>query len=170
MLLGGLATWIVFSPLIVSWLARGQSTEDLTQLTGRTKVWAAVAARQTTMLQELFGTGLSNKSFDGLAIDSNWVSTNIELGRLGVAIIVAFLLFLFFAAISRPAGPRRAIALFMVVYCATASFTETGLGDASPYLLDLVVAASLVAGPPGLARAKAAAHERGPATGAGTEI
>jgi hypothetical protein len=33
-----------------------------------------------------------------------------------------------------------------------ASFTETGLGDASPYLLDLAVAASLVVVPPGLVR------------------
>ena len=133
-----MATWTVFSPLIVSWLARGQSTEDLAQLTGRTKVWAAIAARQTTTLQEFFGTGLGNKSFDGLAIDSNWVATHLELGRVGVALVVAILLVIFLAAWTRPAGPRRAIAIFIVVYCVVASFTETGLGDASPYLLDLV--------------------------------
>jgi hypothetical protein len=143
----GIVTWTVFSPFIVSWLARGQSVQDLAQLTGRTKVWAEIADRQTTTMQELFGTGLSNKSFDGLAIDSNWVSTHLELGRLGVAVVVALLLFLLLAAITRPAGPRRAVALLLVVYCTTASFTETGLGDASPYLLDLVVAASLVVGP-----------------------
>jgi hypothetical protein len=33
-----------------------------------------------------------------------------------------------------------------------ASFTEVGLGDASPYLLDLTVAASLLVAPPALAR------------------
>ena len=148
----GLAAWTIFSPLIVSWLARGQSAEDLAQLTGRTKVWAAIAARHTTMLQEFFGTGLGNKSFDGLAIDSNWVATHLELGRVGVALVVAILLVIFLAAWTRPAGPRRAIAIFIVVYCVVASFTETGLGDASPYLLDLAVAASLVAVPPGLVR------------------
>jgi O-antigen ligase len=148
----GLAAWTIFSPLIVSWLARGQSAEDLAQLTGRTKVWAAIAARHTTMLQEFFGTGLGNKSFDGLAIDSNWVATHLELGRVGVALVVAILLVIFLAAWTRPAGPRRAIAIFIVVYCVMASFTETGLGDASPYLLDLAVAASLVVGPPGLLR------------------
>jgi O-antigen ligase len=150
--LAGLAIWTVFSPIIVSWLARGQSAEDLAQLTGRTKVWAAIGARQTTILQEFFGTGLGNKSFDGLAIDSNWVATHLELGRVGVALVVAFLLVIFLAAWTRPAGPRRAIAIFLVVYCVVASFTETGLGDASPYLLDLAVAASLVAVPPGLVR------------------
>ncbi len=124
-------------------------------------MWAAIAQRQTTMLQELFGTGLGNKSFDGLAIDSNWVATHLELGRVGVAIVVAFLLLLFLAAMTRPAGPRRAIALFLVVYCVAASFTETGLGDASPYLLDLAVAASLVAAPAGLARRSSRRHRPG---------
>jgi hypothetical protein len=149
-LLAGLAGSTIFSPLIVSWLARGQSTSDLAQLTGRTKVWAAVAERDVTFPQEMFGTGLSTKSFQGLSIDSNWVATHLELGRVGVAIDVAFLLFLFLAAWTRPPGPRRAIALLLVVYCVTASFTETGLGDASPYLLDLAVAASLVATPAGI--------------------
>jgi hypothetical protein len=146
--LAALAAWIVLSPLIVSWLARGQSETDLTQLTGRTKVWAAIAQQKLTWMQELFGTGLGNKSFGGLPIDSNWVATHLELGRLGVAIVVAFLVVLLLTAVTRPAGPRRAVALFLIVYCVTASFTETGLGDASPYLLDLAVAASLLASPP----------------------
>ena len=42
-------------------------------------------------MEELFGTGLGDKSFDGLPIDSNWVSTHLELGRVGVALVVAFL-------------------------------------------------------------------------------
>jgi hypothetical protein len=151
-LLGAFAVWTVFSPLIVSWLTRGQSSQDLAQLTGRTKVWNEVAERRTTTVQDIFGTGLGNKSFGGLPIDSNWVATYVELGRVGVALVVAFLLVVVLAAFTRPAGPRRAIALLIIVYCITASYTETGLGDASPYLLDLTVAASLVAVPPRIAR------------------
>ena len=37
-----------------------------------------------------------------------------------------------------------AVAMFIIVYCAIASTTETGLGDVSPYLLDLTIAASLL--------------------------
>jgi hypothetical protein len=159
-----IAAWLIFSSLIVSWLTRGQSTADLTQLTGRTRVWAAAAQQELTMVQDLFGIGLTNKSFDGLPIDSSWVATKIELGRLGVGITVAILLALFLAAVTRPAGPRRAIALFLIVYCLTASFTETGLGDASPYLLDLTVAASLLASPPRFARRRQVARQRAPAT------
>jgi hypothetical protein len=164
--LSAIAIWTVFSPQIVSWLARGQSAQDLTQLTGRTRVWDAASQQQRTMMQELFGSGLGNKSFDGLPIDSNWVATNLELGRLGVALVIAMLLALFLAAVSRPAGPRRAIALFLVVYCLAASFTETGLGDASPYLLDLAVAASLVAGPARIARPRPAGERASARDGA----
>ena len=63
---------------------------------------------------------------------------------MGVAINVAMLLFLLTAAWFQPQGPRRALALFLVVYCVVASFTESGLSDASPYLLELTLAASLV--------------------------
>jgi hypothetical protein len=49
------------------------------------------------------------------------------------------------AAAFRPPGPERAIAVFLLVYCLVASYTEVGVGDASPYLLSVVVAASLVA-------------------------
>jgi hypothetical protein len=164
MLLAAVGAWIVLSPLIVIWLARGQSAQDLTQLTGRTKVWDALAQQKFTRMQELFGTGLGNKSFNGLPIDSNWVATRFELGRLGVAIVVALLLALLFAAITRPAGPRRAIALFIIVYCITASFTETGLGDASPYLLDLAVAASLLVSPPRFARRQQVVEQHLPAS------
>jgi hypothetical protein len=167
-LLASLAAWTVFSPLIVSWLARGQSAEDLTQLTGRTRVWAAAAQQERTMMQELFGSGLGNKSFGGLPIDSNWVATYLELGRLGVAIVVALMLVLFFAAVTRPSGPRRAIALFLIVYCLTASFTEVGLGDASPYLLELAVAASLLASPPRFARRRLVVNQHIEATQGGT--
>ena len=44
----------------------------------------------------------------------------------------------------QPAGPQRAIALFLVVFCLLSSFTETGLSDPSLYLLDLSLAASLL--------------------------
>jgi hypothetical protein len=44
----------------------------------------------------------------------------------------------------QPRGSRRALALFLVTYALVASFTEVGFTDASPYLLDLAVAASLL--------------------------
>ena len=50
-------------------------------------------------------------------------------------------------ALLRPPSLSRACAIFLISYCAIASYTEAGLGDASPYLLHLTVAASLLAAP-----------------------
>jgi hypothetical protein len=51
-------------------------------------------------------------------------------------------------AITHVRGPRRAVGLFLVVYCLIASITETGLGNPSPYILDLTAALALLAPEP----------------------
>jgi hypothetical protein len=135
----------LFSPLIVNWFWRGQSMEEAAQFTGRTKVWEEILGLQRTWLEQAFGSGLSNKSFNGLAIDSNWLAVYLDQGWFGVALDALLLLGLLFLAVIHRRGIRRAAALFLVTYCLVASITETGLGDASPYLLHLVVAASLLA-------------------------
>jgi hypothetical protein len=148
-LLAGLAIGTLFAQQIVQWAARGQSVEDASQLTGRTKVWTALFSESRPFTKQLFGDGLSNKSFTGLPIDSNWVATYLDLGWFGIIIQVTFLLLLLVMAATHVRGARRAVALFLAIYCIVASFTETGPGDASPYLLDLVAAASLLVPEPG---------------------
>jgi hypothetical protein len=64
-----------------------------------------------------------------------------------VFVEAALVLVLILLAITHPRGVRRGVALFLVTYCLIDSITETGLADASPYLLNLVVAASLLAVP-----------------------
>jgi O-antigen ligase len=147
-IVGMIAATAVFAPQIVTWLARGQTAEDATQLTGRTKVWSDVFATPRPTLESVFGSGLSNKSFDGLAIDSNWVASYVDQGWFGIVLQAAMLLLLLAMVATHVRGPRRAIALFLTVYVLVSSITETGIGDASPYILDLVVAASLLSSRP----------------------
>lgn len=131
--------------VVTTWLARGQDTTQVTELTGRTKVWDQILAQPRTTWELLFGFGLSNKSFNGLPIDSNWLGTYYDVGLVGMGINIAMVLFvLIMALFFQPQGPRRALALFLVAYCVVASFTESGLSEASPYLLELTLAASLV--------------------------
>ena len=137
----------LFAPFIVTWLWRGQSFDEATQLTGRTKVWSSILGLQRPRLEELFGSGLSNKSFNGLPIDSNWLAVYLDQGWFGVIIDAALLIILILLAATHRRGVRRAVALFLVTYCLVASITETGLADASPYLLELIIAASLLAAP-----------------------
>jgi hypothetical protein len=135
---------MTLSGFIISWLARGEGTEELTDLTGRTLVWGELLSFPRNRFQEIFGFGLSNSSFNGLPIDSNWLSSYDELGLFGVCACVAVLIFLLANAYSQQRSMERALALFLIVYCLMASFTETGITDVSPYLLEVTLAASML--------------------------
>jgi hypothetical protein len=135
---------MTLSAFITTWLARGQTTEGLSNLTGRTKVWGPLLAAPRNKFQEIFGFGLGNSSFNGLPIDSNWLASYEAQGLFGVVVCAAILVFLLITAYFQPRGTRRALALFLVTYCLIASFTEVGFTDVSIYLLDLTVAASLL--------------------------
>ena len=135
---------ITLSSVLTTWLARGESSQQLTSLTGRTPVWQAVLSAPRDGFQVFFGSGLSNNSFGGLAIDSNWLAAYSDQGVIGVAIVATMVLYVFIAAYFQPPGVRRALPLFFVTYCLVASFTETGLSQPSSYMLELTLAASLL--------------------------
>jgi hypothetical protein len=135
---------LTMSGLIISWLSRGEGTTELTNLTGRTLVWGPLLSYPRDTFQMIFGFGLSNSSFNGLPIDSNWLSSYDELGLFGVSVCVIVLVFLLVNAYFQPRSMERAIALFLVVYCIMASITETGITDVSPYMLEVTLAASMM--------------------------
>lgn len=136
-----------FAPFLSAWFTRGESAHELASLTGRTAVWSEVAAQPRSEVHVLFGYGMSNDSFNGHPIDSSWYAAYLDQGLVGDVIDGLVLLTLLVIAVQSPRGPRRALALFLVVYCLLSSFTETGLGQASSYLLDLAVAMSLLVVP-----------------------
>lgn len=140
----GSMIFVFFGPAIQTWLARGQDAEALTNLTGRQKVWDQLLAQERTLREQFFGVGLTDKSFAGLSIDSSWLAVYHEQGWVGVALVAGFVGVLAATAALRPPSPARACAVFLIAYCAVASYTEVGLGDASPYLLNLAVAMSLL--------------------------
>ncbi|WP_424887016.1 O-antigen ligase domain-containing protein [Streptomyces sp. XH2] len=136
-----------FSSALQAWFLRGQDKENFSNLTGRAKVWDALLAAPRTVSEQVFGVGLGDKSFGGLPIDNSWLAVYQEQGLTGTAIVAAIIIVLGGAALLRPPSLPRACAIFLISYCAIASYTEAGLGDASPYLLHLTVAASLLAAP-----------------------
>ena len=136
-----------FASALQAWFLRGQTKEYFTSLTGRAKVWDALLAAPRTTAEKVFGMGLGDKSFGGLPIDNSWLAVYNEQGLIGVAIVAAVILVLGAVALLRPPSLPRACAIFLISYVAISSYTEAGLGDASPYLLHLAVAASLLAAP-----------------------
>ncbi|MFE3326549.1 O-antigen ligase domain-containing protein [Streptomyces sp. NPDC059176] len=136
-----------FASALQAWFLRGQSKENFSNLTGRAKVWDALLAAPRSASEKLFGVGLGDKSFDGLPIDNSWLAVYNEQGLMGVTLVAAIIIVLGGIALLRPPSLQRACAIFLISYCAIASYTEAGLGDASPYLLHLALAASLLAAP-----------------------
>ncbi len=130
--------------VVTNWLARGENSQQLTSLTGRTNFWEIVVHMPRDKFQEIFGFGLSNTSIDGLPIDSNWLAAYMQQGLLGVVVGATMLLFLFVVAFFQPPGIRRAVALFLITYTLAASFTQVGFANPTTYLLELTLAASLL--------------------------
>jgi O-antigen ligase len=133
--------------VITTWLERGQSADELGSLTGRTEFWTLVLNLPRNMFQQIFGFGLTNGSVNGLPIDSNWLVAYLEQGLLGVAVCAAMILFLLVTAFLQPPGTRRALALFLVTYALIASFTQVGFAQPTTYLLELTLAAAILAPP-----------------------
>jgi hypothetical protein len=150
LLVGGLSLFAAKSRVRKTFLTlgvRGENSQQLTALTGRTTVWQLVVTLPRNWFEVVFGFGLSNNSFNGLPIDSNWLATYNDQGLFGVVLCVILLLFIFVAAFFHPRGAHRALALFLVTYCLIASYTETGLSQPSDYLLEMTLAASLLVAP-----------------------
>lgn len=145
---------VPLAPLIVAFVTRGQSAAQIASLTGRTNFWGYVfaASARRPLTNEILGNGLSNGSIydpyqpsvQGLPIDSSWVEDYQDQGIIGDFLVAIMFTVLLLAALLRPRGPGRAVALFLIAYCLVASFTEDGAGIASQYTLDLTVAASLL--------------------------
>ncbi|MFF1695165.1 O-antigen ligase family protein [Streptomyces sp. NPDC058257] len=136
-----------FASALQAWFLRGQSQENFSSLTGRAKVWDALLAAPRTTAEQMFGWGLGDKSFGGLPIDNSWLAVYNEQGLIGVALVALIIIVLGGVALLRPPSLPRACAIFLISYVAMSSYTEAGLGDASPYLLHLALAASLLAVP-----------------------
>lgn len=136
---------VALAPVLITWFSRGQSAEHIATLTGRRRVWAMLLAAPRSEFNQWFGFGLSDKGFNGLAIDSTWLAAYQDTGLIGATLVGVALFVLFVTAAFRPATPARALAIFLLVYCAIDAYTEVGLADASPYLLDVIAAASLLA-------------------------
>jgi len=136
-----------FSGALATWLVRGENSKELTSLTGRTSVWSQVVKAPRDTFQVIFGYGLSNKSFNGLPVDSNWLAAYLDLGLVGVILSASMLGFVLVAAYFQPDSSQRALALFLVTYLLITSVTATGLSDASVALLELTLAASLLVPP-----------------------
>jgi O-antigen ligase len=127
---------------VMHWLQRGESSQDLANLSGRQIVWGVLLAQPRSTADRFVGTGLSDKSFGGLSIDSTWLSVYWEQGLIGLALVAMIFVVLVLGVLSARPSPGRTVAVFLTGYLLMASWTEVGLGDADTYLLLAFLAAA----------------------------
>ena len=144
---------LAFAPVIVGWLTRAQSVEQITALSGRTTVWEFIAASETTASEFWWGRGLGQKrvllrrgegDINVMAIDNTWLGAYWEAGVVALVFIVAAVLVLGYLAVTSPGAYVRATSTFLVVFVLGSTFSESGLSDVSSQTLSLVVAAVAV--------------------------
>ena len=135
---------MTLSGVVTTWWARGQNKYLLANLNGRTVAWAGVLSIPRNQFQMISGFGLSSQQYNNLSIDNSWLVAYNDQGLFGAVICATMLLFLFATACFRARGVQRALALFLVTYCAVTSFTESGISTPSTFLLYLALAASVL--------------------------
>jgi hypothetical protein len=140
----GPALFLVLEPAVETFLSRGQNDELLSTLTGRTLAWARVHTFPRTGFQELFGIGYGDKSIDGLPIDNGYLATYHEAGKIGLVIVCVAMAVILLRAFSYPKAANRAMAIFLLTFVAVASYTETGIGDMSAYVMHVLLAGILL--------------------------
>jgi hypothetical protein len=152
LVLAGPLLFLALMPFVQAYLRRDQSDAVFSTLTGRTSAWAKVHAFPRTGFQQLFGVGYGDKSVDGIPIDNGYLASYHEVGKVGLVVVVTILVVLAARALVEATPANRALAVFLVTFVAIASYTETGIGDMSPYVMHLVLAGAMVATPIALAR------------------
>ena len=116
--------------VLTTWLARGQSSQGLLTLTGRTNSFGSRLAAQHAARQDpgdLRVRPVQRKRLTVSPIDSNWLAAYMQEGLFGVTICALILLFLLVYAFFQAPSERAALALFILVYCLVDSFTEVRL-------------------------------------------
>jgi O-antigen ligase len=152
LVLTGPLLYLAAAPFVRSYLRRDQTDAVFSTLTGRTSAWAKVHAFPRTGFQELFGMGYGDKSIDGIPIDNGYLATYHEVGKVGLVVVVTILVVLAARALVEATPANRALAVFLVTFVAIASYTETGIGDMSAYVMHLVLAGAMVVTPMALDR------------------
>ena len=145
---GACSAWsrpTVFASELTKWALRGQTTQEASQLTGRTKVWSAVFDTPRPTIEELFGSGpvqpvlqrpADRQQLGGHATSTRAGSASSSRRRSSSS-----------CSCWRPPRSAAPSAPSRSSSSSTAwspPSRRPGSARASPYLLDLTVAASLL--------------------------
>ncbi len=125
-------------------LGRGGS-ENVTTLNARTVAWSAAFHLHKEFWDQWFGNGLSMVRIPVVAqfrstqiLDSSWVSALVQGGIVGLALLAVWVVRVAAASVSAQ-PPLRPIAVSILIFIVVRSVLESGLIDATPAFLFLVL-------------------------------
>jgi hypothetical protein len=126
-----------FTPLVNDFAGRG-GTSNITTLNSRTVAWTAAVRYSDTLIESLFGSGLALKTIPVSAmyrteqiLDSTWMSALIQVGYLGIGLLLILVIGSLIKAFQLPA-PERSLILATVALVTIVSVLESGMFDTSP--------------------------------------
>lgn len=144
----GLALALPFLPGIIDWVVRGQDTEQLQKLSGRTAAWEFILSRPYDPQLFWFGHGLGDKrillrrgqgDINVVPIDNSWLDSFWETGAVGATLVALAVLAATVYAFKTPGYAARTFAGFLMTYVLVASVNESGLCDFSSLTLLVLV-------------------------------
>ncbi|GAA1426503.1 hypothetical protein GCM10009616_01230 [Microlunatus lacustris] len=125
------------TPYVAAFVGRGDTASLLT-LNSRTIAWRAALNYPDTWAEKLVGSGLSLKQIpvtalyrDQQILDSTWISALIQVGYIGCAILLLFVISTIARAFRLPAG-QRALVAATALLIVTVGVLESGMFDTAP--------------------------------------
>ena len=143
------AAALPFVPTVIAWALRGQETEQLQNLTGRTTAWDFILSQPYDPLLFWLGHGLGDKrivlrrgqgDINVVPIDNSWLDTFWETGMVGTVLVALAVLAALLYSLTTPGLAARAFAVFLMSYVMVSSVSESGLCDFSSLTLLVLVA------------------------------
>ena len=135
------AAFVLLTTSVVSGMFLRGGSENVMTLSSRTIAWRAAFDMDVSAWQRWFGGGLTMKHipvsgqyWDTQLLDSSWVSTLVQGGRIGLALSVLWFLTTVVAACRTP-RPWRLLWLGALTLVGIRSILESGVFDASPSFL-----------------------------------
>jgi hypothetical protein len=126
-----------FTPWVNDFAGRG-GTSGITTLNSRTVAWTAAVRYSDTLTESLFGSGLALKTIPVSAmyrteqiLDSTWMSALIQVGYLGIGLLLVLVVGSLIKAFQLPA-PERSLILASLALVTVVSVLESGMFDTSP--------------------------------------
>lgn len=135
---------VLGTSVLSSYFERGGSENVLT-FSARTIAWTAAFTFPETEWIRWFGAGLTQKIipvdarwWDEQTLDSSWVSALVQAGYLGAALLAIWVLAAFIGSMRSPHGARMLFTA-LLSYLLLRSILESGLLDATPAFMTLLM-------------------------------